>query len=151
MLIWQIAIQEYTVNMTIVHKAGNKHKIADGLSMWALAHTPDNTAYFLLESETHIPIEGINITDVGTAFFEKVIESYKQGNYCHILTSLLEKVYKGTELVNSLDEIWKNSHSEGRFHVVYGIIYHRTKNSCVMTLFSRLLTNPILHECNYSI
>ncbi|MBW0539694.1 hypothetical protein O181_079409 [Austropuccinia psidii MF-1] len=34
MLRWQIAIQEYRGNMTIVHKAGNIHKIIDGLSMW---------------------------------------------------------------------------------------------------------------------
>ncbi|MBW0496079.1 hypothetical protein O181_035794 [Austropuccinia psidii MF-1] len=32
MLRWQIAIKEYTGNMTIVHKAGNIHKNADGLS-----------------------------------------------------------------------------------------------------------------------
>ncbi|MBW0494102.1 hypothetical protein O181_033817 [Austropuccinia psidii MF-1] len=32
MLIWQIAIQEYRGNMTIVHKDGNIHKNSDGLS-----------------------------------------------------------------------------------------------------------------------
>ncbi|MBW0494583.1 hypothetical protein O181_034298 [Austropuccinia psidii MF-1] len=32
---WQITIQEYTGNMIIVHKAGNIHKNADGLSRWA--------------------------------------------------------------------------------------------------------------------
>ncbi|MBW0529881.1 hypothetical protein O181_069596 [Austropuccinia psidii MF-1] len=31
MLRWQIAIQEYRGNMTIVHKSGNSHKNADGL------------------------------------------------------------------------------------------------------------------------
>ncbi|MBW0553846.1 hypothetical protein O181_093561 [Austropuccinia psidii MF-1] len=36
MLRWQIAIQEYRGNMTIVHNAGNIHKNADGLSRWAL-------------------------------------------------------------------------------------------------------------------
>ncbi|MBW0563601.1 hypothetical protein O181_103316 [Austropuccinia psidii MF-1] len=42
MLRWQIPIQEYRGNMTIVHKAGNIHKNSDGLSRWALANTPDN-------------------------------------------------------------------------------------------------------------
>ncbi|MBW0580490.1 hypothetical protein O181_120205 [Austropuccinia psidii MF-1] len=42
---WQIAIQEYRGNMTIVHKAGNIPKNADGLSIWALPNTPDNPAY----------------------------------------------------------------------------------------------------------
>ncbi|MBW0485479.1 hypothetical protein O181_025194 [Austropuccinia psidii MF-1] len=45
MLRWQIAIQEYRVNMTIGHKTGSMHKNADGLSRWELANTPDNPAY----------------------------------------------------------------------------------------------------------
>ncbi|MBW0561180.1 hypothetical protein O181_100895 [Austropuccinia psidii MF-1] len=45
MLSLQIAIQEYGGNMTIVHKAQNIDKNADGLSRWALANTPDNPAY----------------------------------------------------------------------------------------------------------
>ncbi|MBW0473265.1 hypothetical protein O181_012980 [Austropuccinia psidii MF-1] len=72
---WQIAIQEYRGNMTIVHKSGNNHKNADGLSRWALVNTPDNPGYVPLEAEPQIPIEGINITDIGTGFFEEVRES----------------------------------------------------------------------------
>ncbi|MBW0549561.1 hypothetical protein O181_089276 [Austropuccinia psidii MF-1] len=67
---WKIAIQEYRGKMTIVHKAGNIHKNADGLSRWALPNTPDNPAYVPTSAETQIPIEGINITDVGTELFE---------------------------------------------------------------------------------
>ncbi|MBW0556545.1 hypothetical protein O181_096260 [Austropuccinia psidii MF-1] len=82
--------------MTIVHKAGNIHTNADVLSRWALANTPDNPAYVPLEAEPHIPIEEINITDIGTEFFEEVRESYKQGKNCHISTSLLHKDCKDT-------------------------------------------------------
>ncbi|MBW0546434.1 hypothetical protein O181_086149 [Austropuccinia psidii MF-1] len=151
MLRWQIAIQENRGNMTIVHKAGNIHKNADGLSRWVLANTPANPAYVPLEAEPQIPIEGTNITDIGTEFFAEVRESYKQDNNCHILTCLLDKDCKDTSLVNSLDEVWKNYYSEGRFHLFDGIIYHETKHSCVMTLCSRLLINTILHECHDSI
>ncbi|MBW0532235.1 hypothetical protein O181_071950 [Austropuccinia psidii MF-1] len=151
MLRWQIAIQEYRGNMTIAYKAGNIHKNADVLSMWELVNTPDNPAYVPLEAEPQIPIEGINITDIGTEFFEEVRESHKQDKNCHILTSSSDKDCKDTSLVNALDEVWKNSYSEGRFHVFYGIIYHRTKYSCVMKLCSRLLINTILHECHDSI
>ncbi|MBW0583218.1 hypothetical protein O181_122933 [Austropuccinia psidii MF-1] len=49
MLRWKIAIQEYRGNMTIVHKAGNIHNNAAGLSRWALANTPDNPSYVPLE------------------------------------------------------------------------------------------------------
>ncbi|MBW0590494.1 hypothetical protein O181_130209 [Austropuccinia psidii MF-1] len=151
MLRWQIAIQEYRGNIIIVHKAGTTHKNADGLSRWALANTPDNPAYVHLETESQIPIAGINITDIGTELFEEVRESYKQDKNCHILTSSLDKDCKDTSLVNELDEVWRNSYSEGRFHFFDGIIYHRTKHSCVMTLCSRLLINTILHECHDSI
>ncbi|MBW0541456.1 hypothetical protein O181_081171 [Austropuccinia psidii MF-1] len=137
--------------MTIVHKEGNINKNADGLSRWELAKTPDNQAYVPLEAEPQIPIEGINVTDIWTEFFEEVRESYKQDKNCHILTSLLDKNCKDKSLVNSLDEVWKSSYSEGRFHLFDGIIYHRTKHSCVMTLCSRLIINTILHECHDSI
>ncbi|MBW0533088.1 hypothetical protein O181_072803 [Austropuccinia psidii MF-1] len=69
MLRWQIAIQEYRGNMTIVHKAGNIHKNSDGLSRWELPNKPDNPAYVPTGTELQIPIEGINIKDVGTEFF----------------------------------------------------------------------------------
>ncbi|MBW0496317.1 hypothetical protein O181_036032 [Austropuccinia psidii MF-1] len=119
MLILKIAIQEYRGNINIFHKTGNIHKNADGLSRWV--------------EKPQIPIEGINMTDIGKELFEEVREYYKQDKSCHILTSLLDKDYKDTSLLNSLDEVWKNSYSEGRFHLSDGIIYHRTKNSCVMT------------------
>ncbi|MBW0527404.1 hypothetical protein O181_067119 [Austropuccinia psidii MF-1] len=45
MLRWQIPIQEYRGNMTIVYKSGNIHKIADGLSRWALENAPENPAW----------------------------------------------------------------------------------------------------------
>ncbi|MBW0503743.1 hypothetical protein O181_043458 [Austropuccinia psidii MF-1] len=102
--------------------------------MWALANTSDNPAYVTLESECQISIEGINITDIGTEFFEEVRQSYKQDRNFHILTSLLDKDCKDTSLADLLDEVWKTSYSEGRFHLFDSIIYNRTKNSCVMTL-----------------
>ncbi|MBW0519366.1 hypothetical protein O181_059081 [Austropuccinia psidii MF-1] len=102
--------------MTIVNKAGNIHKNADGLSRWALPNTPDNPAYVPTSAEPQIPIEEINITDFGTQFFEEVRESYKQKKNCHILTALLKKYCKDAALANSLDHIWKASYDNGRFH-----------------------------------
>ncbi|MBW0500049.1 hypothetical protein O181_039764 [Austropuccinia psidii MF-1] len=137
--------------MTIFHKAGNIHKNADELSRSALANTTDNPACFPLEAEPQIPIQGIKITDIGTEFFEEVRQSYKQDKNFHILTSLLDKDCKDTALGNSLNEVWKTSYSEGRFHLFDCVIYHRTKHSCVMKLCSRLVINKILHEYHDSI
>ncbi|MBW0536380.1 hypothetical protein O181_076095 [Austropuccinia psidii MF-1] len=75
MLRWQISIQEYRGNMTIVYKSQTNHKNFDRLSRWALANTPYNPAYVCLEAESQIQIEVINITDIGTEFFEEVRES----------------------------------------------------------------------------
>ncbi|MBW0514413.1 hypothetical protein O181_054128 [Austropuccinia psidii MF-1] len=69
MLIWQIAVQEYRGNMTMVHKTGNIHKNGDGLSRWVSRNTPDNPTYVPENVEPQITIEGINITDVGQEFF----------------------------------------------------------------------------------
>ncbi|MBW0548131.1 hypothetical protein O181_087846 [Austropuccinia psidii MF-1] len=124
---------------------GKIHKNSDGLSRWASANPPDNPAYVPLEAEPQIPIEGINITDIGTEFFEEVREYYKKDTNFHILTSLLDKDCKDASLVHALDEAWKNSYFEGRFQLFDGIIYHKTKNSYAKTLCSRFLINTIIH------
>ncbi|MBW0502686.1 hypothetical protein O181_042401 [Austropuccinia psidii MF-1] len=150
MLRWQIAIQEYRGNITIVHKAGNIHKNSDGLSRWSLTNTPNNPAYIPRGAEPQIPIEGINIRDVGTEFFE-VGESYKLDKNCHILASLLDKDCNDAALANSLDYIWKTSYENGIFHLFDGLLYHRSKHTCVMVLCRRMLITTILLECHDNI
>ncbi|MBW0582152.1 hypothetical protein O181_121867, partial [Austropuccinia psidii MF-1] len=72
MLRWQIAIQEYRGNMTIVHKNGNIHINSDGLRRWPLPNNIDNPAYVPEEASPQIPIEGISITDLNTTFLKEV-------------------------------------------------------------------------------
>ncbi|MBW0561349.1 hypothetical protein O181_101064 [Austropuccinia psidii MF-1] len=117
MLRWQIAIQEYRGNITIVHKSGNIHKNADVLSRWGLANTTE-TPSWVPQEEYHM--EGICVTDVGTDFFTQ-------------------------------DEMWKMAYDEGRFHLLDGIPYHRTKHTCVLALTDRTLINTILHEFHDSV
>ncbi|MBW0463340.1 hypothetical protein O181_003055 [Austropuccinia psidii MF-1] len=106
MLRWQIAIQKYRGNMAIVHKAGRIHKNYDGFSRWELANTHDKPDYVPLKAEPQTSIEGIIINDIETEFLEEVPESYKKDKHCHILTSLLDKDFKDTSLVNAMDEVW---------------------------------------------
>ncbi|MBW0484233.1 hypothetical protein O181_023948 [Austropuccinia psidii MF-1] len=153
MLRWHVSIQEYRGNMTIVHQYGNIHKNSYALSRWALPNTPQNPSYVPTSAEPQIPIEGINITDVVTEFFEEAIESYKKDKNCHILTPIFNKDCKYAALSNSLDDTWKKSYDNGRFHLFYGILYHRSKHRCFMVLFSRILINTILlkfHDHIYS-
>ncbi|MBW0491217.1 hypothetical protein O181_030932 [Austropuccinia psidii MF-1] len=45
MLRWQIAIQEYIVNMAIIYKVGKSHTNADGLRRLPLDNVKSNPAY----------------------------------------------------------------------------------------------------------
>ncbi|MBW0502155.1 hypothetical protein O181_041870 [Austropuccinia psidii MF-1] len=55
LLRWQIAIQEYRGNMTIIYKEGESNTNADGLSRWPLDNVKSNPAYDP-EVEAKIPI-----------------------------------------------------------------------------------------------
>ncbi|MBW0579250.1 hypothetical protein O181_118965 [Austropuccinia psidii MF-1] len=143
MLIWQIAIQEYRGNINIVHKYGNIHKTSDGLSRWPLPNDIDNPAYVPEEASPQIPMEGISVTDLNTTFFEEVRNSYTQDKNCSISFQLLNKDCKDNSLIHALDEVWKKSYDEGRFYLLDGRIYHRTKHTCVMIFVDRSLINLV--------
>ncbi|MBW0518981.1 hypothetical protein O181_058696 [Austropuccinia psidii MF-1] len=134
--------------MTIFHKDGNIHKSADGLSRWPLPNNIDNPAYVPEEASPQIPIEGISVTDLKTTFFEEVRNNYTQDKNCSILCKFNTKDCKHNSLIHPLDEIWKKSYDEGRFHFLDGIIYHRTKHTCVMTVVDRSLINLVLKKCH---
>ncbi|MBW0551246.1 hypothetical protein O181_090961 [Austropuccinia psidii MF-1] len=58
---------------------------------------------------------------------------------------------KDRSLSSKLDGTWKKAYDEGRFHLLDGILYNRTKHTCVMALKDRTMINTILHECNDSV
>ncbi|MBW0463117.1 hypothetical protein O181_002832 [Austropuccinia psidii MF-1] len=107
MLIWKIAIQEYRGNMTIVHKDGNIHKNAEGLSRLPLPNEIVNPSFLPEESSLKIAIEGISVADLNTTFFEEVRNSYTQDKNCSILSQLLNEDSKDHSLIHSLDGILK--------------------------------------------
>ncbi|MBW0531153.1 hypothetical protein O181_070868 [Austropuccinia psidii MF-1] len=82
--------------MTIVHKDGNIHKNADGLSRWPLPNNIDNPAYVPEEASPQIPIEGISVTDLNTTFFEEVRHSYTQDKNSASYANSLAKTVKTT-------------------------------------------------------
>ncbi|MBW0554655.1 hypothetical protein O181_094370 [Austropuccinia psidii MF-1] len=53
---------------------------------------------------------------------------------------------KDNSLIHSLDEVWNKTNDEGIFHLLDGIIYHRTKHTCVMIVVDRSLINLVLQE-----
>ncbi|MBW0559565.1 hypothetical protein O181_099280 [Austropuccinia psidii MF-1] len=69
---------------------------------------------------------------------------------CSILCPFPIKDSKDKSLIQALDEIWKKEYDEGRFHLLDGLIYHRTKHTCVITVVDRSLVNCVLKECHES-
>ncbi|MBW0567822.1 hypothetical protein O181_107537 [Austropuccinia psidii MF-1] len=116
----------------------------------AITKDIDNPPYVPEEASPQIPIEGIRVTDLNTTFFEEIRSSYTQDNNCSILFQLLNKDCKDNSLIHALDELWKKSYDEGIFHLLDGMIYHRTKHTCVMTVLDRSLINLVLKECHDS-
>ncbi|MBW0547809.1 hypothetical protein O181_087524 [Austropuccinia psidii MF-1] len=136
--------------MTIVHKEGNIHKNADGMNIWPLKNNNDNPSYVPEEASPQIPIEGISVTDLNTAFCEEVRNRYTQDKNFGILCQLLTKEGKDSYLMNYLNGFWKKSYDEGRFHLLDGIIYHINKHTCVIKVVDRSLIDPELRECHDS-
>ncbi|MBW0547486.1 hypothetical protein O181_087201 [Austropuccinia psidii MF-1] len=145
---WKIAIQECRGYMTIVNKSGNIHKNVDGLSRWALANTPEHPAW-VPQEEHHV--EGICVTDIGTEFFNQIKAIYKMDKNWNILFHLLIKDCKNPSLSSKIYQIWKKAYDEERFHLLDGILYHRTKHTCVVTSTDRTLINTVLHEYHDSV
>ncbi|MBW0563345.1 hypothetical protein O181_103060, partial [Austropuccinia psidii MF-1] len=105
--------------MTLVHKDGNVYKNADGLRRWPLPNDIDNCAYVPGEASPQIPIEGISVTDLSTAFFEEVRNSCTQDRNGSILCQLLNKDCKDNSLIDALEKVCKKSYDEGRFHLLH--------------------------------
>ncbi|MBW0511940.1 hypothetical protein O181_051655 [Austropuccinia psidii MF-1] len=70
---------------------------------------------------------------------------------CHLLCQLLIKDCKDPSISSKLDEAWRKEYDEGRFHLIDGILYNRSKHTCVMALKDRALINTIIHDGNDSV
>ncbi|MBW0552187.1 hypothetical protein O181_091902 [Austropuccinia psidii MF-1] len=148
MLRWKIAIQEYRCNIPIVHKDRNIHKNEDGLSRWPLPNNIDNPAYVPEEASLQIPKAGISITDLNTTFFEEVRNSYTQDTNFRILCQLLNKDCKDNSLIHFLDEVWKKSYDEGRFHLLDGhLSENRTREMIRTCIWWPMWQNDVPEYC----
>jgi len=147
MLRWQIAIQQYRGNMTIIHKAGEKHKNADGLSRWALPNTPDNPAYDP-EDEDIFPILGIHMSDMDKVFFECVQKSYDQNSELLKLVEILRNENCAPELIASLPDNLAKHYKLGKFTLFDGLLYFRHRHSSVLVICDEVQIDTILKECH---
>ncbi|MBW0531476.1 hypothetical protein O181_071191 [Austropuccinia psidii MF-1] len=79
-LVWALDKLHYYLHGSVFEVITDCNAIKPLLNMKTpnRTNTPDNPDCVPLEEEPQIPIEGVNITDIWTEFFEEVRESYKQ-------------------------------------------------------------------------
>ncbi|MBW0553040.1 hypothetical protein O181_092755 [Austropuccinia psidii MF-1] len=114
--------------MAIVHKDGNIHKNADGLSRWPLPNDIDNPAYVPEEASPQIPIERMSVTDLNTTFFK-------------------EKDCKENSPIHALDEVWKKSYDGGRFQLPDGHLSEDRKREKLKTFIWWPMWQNDVAEC----
>ncbi|MBW0496575.1 hypothetical protein O181_036290 [Austropuccinia psidii MF-1] len=161
MLRWKIAIQEYIGNFTIIYKEGNNHTNADGLSRWPLDNVKSNSAYGPEEPEsgtfdsgntysegTDTPILGISSSELHNEFLNAVLKSYSKHKQCGILLQLLQQKYRIPDLESQLEEPWWRAYKDNRFFLVDGLLYHREKDTSLLTVVDRDHIFLILQECH---
>ncbi|MBW0526688.1 hypothetical protein O181_066403 [Austropuccinia psidii MF-1] len=82
----------------------------------------------------------------------KFLLNIKTPNRYMLRWQIANQEYRGSmTIAHKSDETWKKAYDEGRFHLLDGILYHRTRHECVMALTDRTLINTILHEFNNSV
>ncbi|MBW0546756.1 hypothetical protein O181_086471 [Austropuccinia psidii MF-1] len=147
MLRWQIAIQEYRGNMTIIYKEGKSHTNADGLSRWPLDNVKSNPAYDP-EVAAKIPI---NFMEIDRRRNFSVSEWAPGSGTLDI--QLLQQQYRSPELESQLEEPWLRAYNDKNFFLGDGLLYHREKHTSALTVVDRDHISLILqelHECPYN-
>ncbi|MBW0573213.1 hypothetical protein O181_112928 [Austropuccinia psidii MF-1] len=129
MLRWQIAIQQYSGNMTIIYKEGKSHTNADGLRRRPLDNVKSNPAYDL-EAAAKIPMHFMGIDR--TKNFRLSEWAPEDG------TLDSENIAsESPELESQLEEPWFRAYKDNKFFLIDGLLYHREKHTSALTVVDR--------------
>ncbi|MBW0486536.1 hypothetical protein O181_026251 [Austropuccinia psidii MF-1] len=134
--VFEVTTDFNSVKSLLNMKTPNRH-----ILRWEIA-----TQEYREEASPQIAIEEISVKDLKTTFFEELRNISTKDRNCSILCQLLTKDCEDNSFIHALDEIWKKSYDELRFHLLDGIINHRTKNTCEMTVADRSLINLELKQ-----
>ncbi|MBW0561494.1 hypothetical protein O181_101209 [Austropuccinia psidii MF-1] len=146
MLRWQIAMQEYRGNMTIVHKSGNIHKNSDGLSRWPLPNNIDNPTYVPKEASPQIPIEVISVTDLNATLFEEDVAEYcKACDICQKANKSTSKILGNIIKIQEPNRPWEIVHVDWVTRLQPG--GDRSYNACLV-IVDRFSNTPIFLQCH---
>ncbi|MBW0515446.1 hypothetical protein O181_055161 [Austropuccinia psidii MF-1] len=162
MLRWQIAIQEYRGNMTIIYKEGKSHINADSLSVWPLDNVKSNPAYDP-EVASKIPIHSMEIEMKENFRFSEWApergtpdskDTESEGTETPVLGIVLHIVSTPStetqepELESQLEEPWLREHRDNKFFLLDGLLYHRERHTSALTVVDRHHISLILQECH---
>ncbi|MBW0472452.1 hypothetical protein O181_012167 [Austropuccinia psidii MF-1] len=86
---------------------------------------------------TKTPILGIGFSELQNECLSEVLKSYAKHKQCSILLQLLQQRYWRPELESQLEEPWLRAYKDNKFFLVYGLLYHREKNTSALTVVDR--------------
>ncbi|MBW0584093.1 hypothetical protein O181_123808 [Austropuccinia psidii MF-1] len=124
---WQIAIQEYRGNTTIIYKEAKipihfmevDRRKNFRFSEWAPeSGTLDSGNTYSEGTET--PILGISSSELHNEFLSAVLKSYAKHKQCGILLQLLQQKYRSAELESQLEEPWLRAYKDNNFFLIDG-------------------------------
>ncbi|MBW0523117.1 hypothetical protein O181_062832 [Austropuccinia psidii MF-1] len=145
MLRWQIAIQEYRGNMTIIYKEDRRKNFR--FSEWAPESGTLDSGNTDSEG-TETPILGISSSELHNEFFSAVLKSYSKHKQCGILLQLLQQKYRSPELESQLEEPLLRAYKDNKLLLIDALLYHREKHTSALTVVDRDHISLILQECH---
>ncbi|MBW0489857.1 hypothetical protein O181_029572 [Austropuccinia psidii MF-1] len=112
--------------------------------------TPDSED---TESEgTEDPTLVIDSSELHNELFSAVMKTYAKQKQCGIFLELCQQKYRRPELECQIEEPWLRDYKDNKFLLIYGLIYHREKNTSAPTVIDRQHISLILqeiHDCPY--
>ncbi|MBW0494544.1 hypothetical protein O181_034259 [Austropuccinia psidii MF-1] len=155
MLRWQIAIQEYRGNMTIIYKEAKipihfmevDRRKNFRFSEWAPGSGTLDSGNTDLEG-TETPMLEISSSELHNESFSEVLKSYAKHKQCGTLIQLLQQKYRSPELQSQLEEPWLRAYKENKFFLVDGLFYHREQHTSALTVVDRDHISLILQKCH---
>ncbi|MBW0510049.1 hypothetical protein O181_049764 [Austropuccinia psidii MF-1] len=128
---FQIAIQGYRGNLTIIYKEGKSHTNADGLSRWPLDNVKSNPAYYP-KVAAKIPIHSIEIDRMKNCRFSELApesdtpdsgDTDSEGTETPILG------IRSTELHDEvLSELMKTHAKHKQFHIMLKLLQQKYRS-----------------------
>ncbi|MBW0469514.1 hypothetical protein O181_009229 [Austropuccinia psidii MF-1] len=97
---------------------------------------------------TETPMLGISSSELNNEFFNAVMKMYVKTKQCGILLQLLNQKYRIPELESQLEDPWLRDYKDNKFFLIYGLLYHREKNTSSLTIVDRDHISLILQECH---